>query len=213
MSEREEIILPRRVPRQPLPFIVDGGDCGACVISGALGLAIADIYNRVDEACIQKFGQPHSISYGRMRQFLQCNEGRLFAEAILDPPIWLARTGGWDMLFGLPGHMQSMSWLPYVRMALRAGFYGIAGVDTMKAGPTGHGSNHWVMVCGYRQRWEERVGNDGDTWRAGHDEILISNSATSQPAEEWVDVGDFLRNWGGFNCFLVRPFDLKEERS
>lgn len=207
---REAVLLPRRVPRQPQPFLVEGGDCGACVLSGLLDRPLPEVYELVDKARQKAMGKPHSLSYYCMRAFLQQNDGDLFVEAILEHPVWFSFPSGWDLTFGNPGHMQSMGWVPYVRMALRAGFYGLALVDMQKAGPLGHGPNHWVMVCGYRERAEEKVGPDGKPWRSLHEEILISNSATSQPAEEWVDVHAFLSRWGGFNLFLVRPLERTE---
>jgi hypothetical protein len=195
MRDRESIVLPLRVPRQEEPFLVEGGDCGACVLSGVIGRPVPEVYDLVDKTKQTRLGKPHSISYWDMRNFLEQNEGDLFAESITRHPMWMPYDG-WALTFGNPGHMQSMGWLPYVRMGFRAGFYGLALVDQKKAGPTGAGPNHWVMVCGYRQRLE------GNTF---HQELLISNSARSQPAEEWVGVIDFLRSWGGFNLFLVRP--------
>jgi len=34
MAREFETVLPRRVVPQPVPFIVEGGDCGACVLAG-----------------------------------------------------------------------------------------------------------------------------------------------------------------------------------
>lgn len=185
--------------------MVPGGDCGACVLSGVIERPVPEVYDLVDAARTQAMGKPHSLSYYCMAAFLRRYQGDLFVEAILEHPQWHCMPSGWDLTFGNPAHMQSMGWVPYVRMALRAGFYGLALVDMKKAGPIGHGPDHWVMVCGYRERTEEKTGTDGKPWTSWHEEILVSNSARSQPAEEWVDVHDFLRSWGGFNLFLVRP--------
>ena len=87
---------------------------------------------------------------------------------------------------------------------MRAGFYGLALVDMQKRGAAGGGPNHWVLVAGYRERVEP-FEVEGDAGASIEQELFISNSASSQPAEEWVGVLEFLRSWGGFNLFLVRP--------
>jgi hypothetical protein len=38
------VILPRRVKPQPVPGIVEGGDCGACVLGGLFDLSVEEVY-------------------------------------------------------------------------------------------------------------------------------------------------------------------------
>jgi hypothetical protein len=181
-----EVVLPRRVLPQPVPFINQGGDCSACVLGGLLGLPSV-------EATYEQYGRELSNWWG-FRTALWTASTRGHVDRILDdPPIWLPHTPAFQT-FGLPGHMNNLAWFNYVRMGLEAGYYGCAGVSFHKSGPLGDGADHKILIVGARELREP-----------SRQEILVSCSARSTPDEEWVEVRDFLRHRGGHNVVLVRP--------
>lgn len=185
-----ETVLQRRVVPQPVPHLNSGGDCGPCVLAGISGISVADVYARAND------GKPTSLSVHEIQRFLRANPD-LFDRYIDEPPI------GWPVYevwhaWGSQPHHQGQPWFRYVRMAIEAGYYGIAAVSMQKEGPHGPGTDHWVMICGAR---EVRPEGEGRVRM----EVLVSCSATSTPAEEWVDAWDFLRHRGGFNLLFARP--------
>jgi hypothetical protein len=188
----EQVVLPLRVRPQPVPHLNPGGDCGACVLAGLLGLEPAQVYERL---CA---GKVESIGYPEMQRLLRAHP-ELFDRAVWEAPL------GWPVYdiqraFGAPAHLQGSAWFAYVRMAIDAGYYGIANVDFRRGGTTGYGPDHWVLICGARLR-PPPPGESGRVWQ----EVLVSCSAKSSPDEEWVDAHDFLRERGGFNLLLARP--------
>lgn len=203
MASEFEIVLPRRVVPQPTPFIVPGGDCGACVLAGVLGISIERVYDDLRE-------KRDSIHYSEMQRLLRVADSRGLARGYCDdPPIWIpfgASTGFFT--FGLNSWHMTGAWFRYLTMAFEAGYYAIAGVNHEKAGPMSHGRDHWVLLCGARSRFEPRPCTCSDpNCRAGsyENEILVSCSSRATPDEEWVTPHDFLRNRGGLDALLVRP--------
>jgi hypothetical protein len=121
---------------------------------------------------------------------------------IADVPMWPQNAHPPFSEWGLHGGLQNLEWHAYVRMAIEAGYYGLAMVDIDKRGPFGGGTNHWVLICGARERWVPFADGGG---AHGHNEVLVSCSSRRTPDEEWVDAGDFLKERGGFNVILARP--------
>lgn len=195
-------VLPRRVVPQPLPEVHPGGDCGACVLGGLMGLDVAEVYRRYGEH--DEDGAPRAFSYLTMERALWKaeQEGRL-DRLITDVPLWPDRSARL-LPWGLPGWCQNLAWFRYVRMAIDAGYYGIANVVHAKSGPLGV-PDHWVLLVGARVRTERRTTDAGtDYWTSEH-EVLVSCSSTTTSDEEWVVERDFLRERGGFNLLLARP--------
>lgn len=191
MSEVREVMLPRRVRPQPQPHLNPGGDCGPCVLAGLLGWEVSAVYERL------RGGKVGSLQWYEMRDALWA-AGDLFDRIVEDPPIWLARAV--DLrTFGNPVHLHTTAWFNYVRLAVDAGYYALAPVSFRKLGPTGPGSDHWVLLCGVREIDPPPGGG------LVHQQVLVSCSAKSTPAEEWVEAGDFLRERGGGNLLLARP--------
>lgn len=195
---REEIVLPRRVVPQPQPFITKGGDCGACVLGGLLGLTVGEVYDRTRPED-RSFCRPIFESLLMIAKI----EG-LLDRLILDVPIWFQRKA--TMSFGLQGHMAFTEWFSYVRMAIEAGYYGICEVSFDQEGPQGKyppETDHVVLICGVR---EVQIPLETMKGCSRTDcEILVSCSARSSPDEEWVEVQSFLSNRGGYNIMLARP--------
>jgi len=186
------VTLPRRSLRQPQPNMNPGGDCAACALGGALGLTVPEVYARLREGKIQ------GATWFDARDALhRARAAGLADRIIVDVPIW--PWAGYEprAWFGLAASAQAMPWFAHLRMALDAGYYGIAEVSYRRAGPLGL-PDHQVLLCGVREVWpEEGVGG------VIRHEVLVSCSAGA--AEEWVDVDDFLTQRGGFNVLLVRP--------
>lgn len=187
------VVLPRRAVRQPQPCVNAGGDCGACVLAGLLGLgSVSEPYTRFGHE-----GKVAPFDYYAMCAALNQAEGEgLLERLVTGHPQWpvFEALGAW----GAPAWLQSLEWFDYLTMALEAGYYGVTQVDQSHRGPLGDGTNHWVLLCGVRNLPPAGTG-------AYTTEVLVSNSAGSSPAEEWVGHNTFLRDWGGFNVFLARP--------
>jgi hypothetical protein len=186
----DAVILPRRAHSQPSPGIVPGGDCGACVLGGALGLSVPETYERF---IVSRFGKPQSFCTENMTDAL----GRAVREGLADravthAPVWPV-DGKW-MPWGLNGRNQRQPWAVYLHMALDAGYYGIAEVSMAGAGLDAPGPDHWVMLCGIRP----------DPGGSMIEEILVSCSAR-HPEGRWICSREFLIKHGGFNVQFVRP--------
>jgi len=193
----ELIELPRRVVHQPTPGLHQGGDCGACVLAGLMGISIEEVYDKLHPK-----KKPYSFSHYDMIEGLR--EAKYGQKKILR---YIERAPSWPSIelmrqFGDTAWMQSLEWNQYITMAFEAGYYAIASVRHDKTGPFSGGTDHWVLLCGTRTRWEEDTKFGG---RTGHREILVSCSSRSTPDEEWVEVGEFLKQRGGFNALLAKP--------
>ena len=193
----EENVLPRRVVPQPQPALNTGGDCGICVFAGITGLSLKDVYSR--------FFPSGAPSRNEMLTALQAARREdLIARVIDDVPIW--NLADYYMAFGAGGYLYTLEWFQYIRMAVEAGYYGIASVVFAKTGAEGAippPTDHVVLLCGARERFVPHATIEG----AGrYDcEVLVSCSAKSSPVEEWVEVKTFLTERGGYNAILVRP--------
>lgn len=199
MSEFE-IVLARRVVPQPASFIVAGGDCGACVLAGLLGISVERVYDELRE-------KRESIHFSEMARILRCAEFRGLAEAYIDEPaFWMPFGGGAGMCpFGNTAKWSARAWFNYVRMAMIAGYHAIAHVDHERKGDAGLGPNHWVALVGIRSR---KVPGKVEGSYSFEEEVLVSCSARSTPAEEWVDAHQFLRERGGFDLLFVKPAEV-----
>jgi hypothetical protein len=193
-----DLALPRRVLPQPTPNIYPGGDCGACVLSGLLRLgSVADAYDYKD-------GKREPFLRSEMYSALwqAKSEGKI--DRVCDAvPIFLPFGGLDNAAFGLPAHCASLDWFRYIRMAFDAGYYGIAQVSHDLKGVAVAETNHWVLLCGWRERRVPHPTVEGAA--SIEQEILISDSARSTAGEHWVEKDTFLRDWGGYSALLARP--------
>ncbi|MEN6550030.1 MAG: hypothetical protein ABFE07_28645 [Armatimonadia bacterium] len=205
-----EIVLSRRALAQPSPGIVPGGDCGACCLAGALAITIERAYDLQDKdhRAKDKPEQPYAFGWSAMSWALK-NAGwgeNDLVEAVFDAvPLWVHAYNSPIMQHGLPGHMMNGTWWEYLCMALRGGHYGFCSICAEGKGPLAP-DDHWVLVCGARSRPEPMKEFPG--CNRHHQEILVSCSAR-HPEGKWLEVRDFLTNYGGYNVILVRP---KEKR-
>lgn len=192
-----ERILQRRVIRQPSLGIVPGGDCGACVLGGALGISVERVYDELQE-------KRHSISHGEMSRLLRVACMHDLADRCIDEPAeWRSSYTRLHGAFGHGAHLEAMPWFAYVRMAIEAGYYGIAQVDFARnAGEAKGGPDHWVLICGARYVSIPPAKVPG-AYHTEH-KILVSCSAGNVDGE-WVEAWDFLRHRGGYNLLFVRP--------
>lgn len=185
----DKAVLPRRAVPQPHPMLNPRGDCAACCMAGMLGWSdIGRVY-----ADLQG-GEVRAPSWEITRRNLWNAYSRGLVDRIVDTvPIWPEHPS--QMQRGMPAIASSLEWFNYVRMAVEAGYYGLAEVAFSKQ-PTDP-TDHEVLICGAREIRPEGCG-------AVKTEVLVSCSA-SHPEGRWVEVRDFLRNWGGYNVLLVRP--------
>lgn len=193
-----EVILPRRVVPQPTPDLVDGGDCGACVLGGLFGLTVPDVYAKLCD------GKQKALSHHTMRQALHEAKRLGLADRIVPTPArWPRLAEGYFDDFGDLASRHCIEWWTYLRLAYDAGYYAIAEVDADRAGPIAQ-PDHWVLLVGVRERWVPMPADRGGGATIEH-EVLVSCSSRKTPDEEWVDAGEFLQKRGGFNALLARP--------
>ncbi len=195
---RGEVVLPRRVVPQPVPFVVPNGDCGGCVLAGAFGISVPEAYEKLHDGKLATFEHNHMYSALHQATYLG-----LADRIITDHPMWLHIHESMQT-WGNPSWTQALSWFANLRMAMDAGYYAFARVNHAKAGPW-QPPDHWVLLVGVRE-----VGPPEGESGVIHQQVLVSCSSRTTPAEEWVDVREFLQKRGGFDLFKARPI-VKEE--
>lgn len=208
----EENVLPRRVVPQELPPTVEDGDCGACVLAGIFDMSVEDAYDLMkEESSDPDNWKPSCFSRGDIKNALWLLEGYGKAERVTtDVPYWHHYRMNANC-FGPHPVDNHGSWFRYVRMAIEAGYYGIAMVQMFGGSYyTDNGryrvGDHWIAIVGTRKREEELLDDDGNRRGAKiHSEILISCSSTRTDDEEWIEVQEFLRERGGYNIMLTKP--------
>lgn len=189
----QQTIVPLRASKQPQPAISKGGDCGLCVLAGLLGTSVEDAYRQFSP-------EQKPLSYHGMLEALhKARQSNLIDRLIHRVPCWPGRTDAVRM-WGDPAWCSNLPWFDYIRMALDAGYYGIAQVSHDREGPM-HDGDHWVLICGCR----EMLRRVSEKCSAIDQEILVSCSSTKTPDEEWVEVREMLQKRGGYNCLLARP--------
>lgn len=189
----EAVTLPRRVAPQPIPPLYAGGDCGACVLAGLLGISVSDAYG------FRRDREVSAFSWSEMNGALwRAQAHGLIDRLIDDVPRWMVPDA--VRTYGDLATQQSIGWFRYITMALDGGCYGICAVDSEHRGPHHVMIDHWVMIVGAR-----RVEVPIEHGARIDQELLLSNSSTKCPSEEWVGVHEFLGSWGGFNVLLARP--------
>lgn len=196
-----EVVLPRRVQPQPTPDINPGGDCGACVLGGALGISVERVYDELK-------GERASIAHYEMGRMLRVAESNGLADRIVDRPAYFRQdfAGGGLAVFGEPAWLAAHAWHKYVQAMVDAGYYGIAQVDHSRKGLDGDGSNHWVLICGARTGIKWKIDNRGIGSGEYIKDVLVSCSARSSGMrDEWLDATDFLKYRGGYNLLFIRP--------
>ena len=205
MSVVSKVVLPRRVIKQPVPHINQEGDCGACVLGGFLnregdpGQVVAGIYKEYTKDI-------PTIGHGAMESALfEARAQGYVEEFISDTPMWsIPET---QNQFGATSRAVSLQWFAYIKMAIRAGYYGLAMINAIGKGTHAFSTDHWVMICGFRTRLVAHKRIEG----AGTyvNEILISNSSNKAKDERWIEINKFLLRYGGYNAILVLPTEDK----
>lgn len=186
------IVLKKRVLPQPTPELNSAGDCGACVIGGLFNVkSVKEVYNKFNNGEIQGFTRVD------LEKIFKRSED-LLDGLITSVPFWFSNLK--DQAFGNLPWMQANEWFDYIKMALEAGYYGVAQVNYKKEGAYST-ADHVILICGARK---QKVPLNKTISRI-ENQIFISCSARTSPDEEWIEVTDFLKNRGGFNCLLVKP--------
>jgi hypothetical protein len=190
-----EIALPRSTVKQPEPSLSSGGDCGACVLAGLTGKPLRSMYLLVDE-------EPKPFTIYSMSAALGVLEDQGGLDRVVEePPNWMPYVHPAYAAFGYTALSQAPMWWAYLRLAIDAGYYGMATMSfqpvSSKPGDTYFSSNHWVMFKGCRFRWEDMPGGS-----RGKEEILVSCSVKG---DYWIEVREFARLHGGAQLMLARP--------
>jgi hypothetical protein len=190
---RNEVVLPKRVVPQPQPPLNAEGDCGSCALAGLLGITVEEVYERK----------------GEVKPFCWLTLLKLVGEAYWNGELdrLVEAVPYWpnpDSLrgFGDPSWLSNLEWFAYVRMGLDAGYYGLMNYNMDGIGPFGM-ADHFVLVVGARDHEVPNPHSEGSTLILH--ELLISDSSTRTPDEQWMDHLRLLRNHGGYNVMLARP--------
>lgn len=184
----DEVVLPRRAVPQPRPAVCAGGDCGACCLGGLLGLPIPAVYHRLRK-------DAEAFTFHDMRQALW-SAGGMLDRIVEETPIWVPCR--WPRApWGIPGPDLVPHWFGYLRMAVDAGYYGLAEVHHAGGGYPEE-TDHWVLLCGAREVEPPPGGG------AILQQVLVSCPASS-PEGRWVDAGDLLLKHGAYSALLARP--------
>lgn len=197
MTVVEETVLPRRVVPQPQPHVSVGGDCAACVVGGLLDLTVLEVHERLCDGDPTAPSRPETL-----RVLHRAHAEGLLSRLVTVTPVW--PTPDYYMAFGPSGYLHSLEWFGYARMAMEAGYYGVASVVFDQTGSQGKcppETDHLVLLCGVR----EIPRSVGEGAVRIDQEVLVSCSARSSPDEEWVEVREFLTRRGGYNAFWARP--------
>ena len=214
----KESVLPRRPPKNPQPCIVEGGDCGACVLAGVLGITPLEVYDLHESGRYSGGGDISKLSafnfhsmYRTLKKMASITQEhcsgvpRRLEHALVEIPIWPFTCHEMNTQFGLPGKMQSRAWLEHAKAMVSSGYYGIAQVKNGgKSELKNYGeTDHWLTIAGWRCTYETSdVPVPHGTYKT---HILIADSALSQPLEQWITAHDFLNVWGGFAAFWAKP--------
>lgn len=127
-----------------------------------------------------------------MARCLRCASSYGLADRVIDTPAeWPSNR--YMFSFGSPAVHEALCWFNYTRMAIDAGYYGVAMVDYERNG--GPETNHWVLICGART--EGSV-----TGKALTGDVLLSCSVQG---ERWIEARELLRTMGGYDALFVRP--------
>lgn len=187
------VVLPRRVVPQPTPNIHPGGDCGWCCLAGVMQITVQEAYDRFEH------DPREGIGWYEMRQMLLKGEhAGWFDRVITDVPVWPDAMPPAKWAYGMS--VSPLEWFNYVRMALDAGYYGFASVDSQKKREE---PDHFVLIVGARERYvPHKTMKMAKTVEL---ELLISCSSRATPDEEWVSVHNLLDQRGGYNIQLARP--------
>lgn len=223
----KELSLPRRPPKNPIPSLSEGGDCGACVLAGILNISIQEAY---DLHCSGDYygGTPipkvSSFNFRSMTRTLESLTDDIgfrdtdtpLEHCVVDIPMWTIAQHHevCGMSFGVSGAMQYSPWCNMVRSMIIGGYYGICQVfdGGHKVLNNLYGTtNHWIMIAGWRYVYIKHTNHEVEGTATGHyeQEILIGNSSNANPQEEWLPADDFLKNWGGFGVLWAKPLDKK----
>lgn len=197
------LTIDRQPVKNPVPFLVEGGDCGPCAISCVVGWdssRLMDIYQaaKVDPARGRGISRHETWDIlHEMRWNLGC------VEDWVDDPL-LPRPNKWfPGAFGYPGWFMDTYWADELRLRLRAGYLGLTVIDFEGRGAEAcSDGDHWVVLAGMKGVWEPVEGCKGKRLSTY---IRVLDSSTRRPGEWWMEVHDFLKKHGGFRVIYVRP--------
>ena len=218
MNVVKEIVLPRRPPKNPDPSLSPGGDCGACTLAGVLGISVQEAYNlhcSGDYYGGSPIPQVSPFTIYSMRKTLESivndwgdesDKKDLLEHAVTDIPIWPYDSSLiLNAAFGMRSVLMCMGWRNHTRAMLHGGYYGIAQVWHGGTGGTPNlrdygTTNHWIIIAGHRLVYEKT-----ELCGSLREEILVCDSSTAMPLERWIEVLEFLTQWGGFAALWAKP--------
>lgn len=132
----------------------------------------------------------------------------LVEHAVTEVPFWPMEPWEHQIAFGMTAYSQFYGWSSYVRAMLSGGYYGITTVfnngytgDLLHFGET----DHWATIVGWRYAYEKNTDPERKCLGSYQQEILLANSANNSPLEQWIPIEEFLKTWGGFGAYWVKP--------
>lgn len=202
----------RHSARQPSPSLNSGGDCGLCCISGVLGHGT----EFVREAYRLAYDSPDTIralSLPCMTKALSnLHHQHGLIEDLADYPVQPRVGFGRGVSpWGYPGDQLFNEWLHQLRTHLEAGYVGVTEILFSGGGRTTadfkyRGSDHWVLLIGAKSVYWEKRDEQGKFQFGGWDKYV--KVSCSVKGDYWVDIQDFLTQYGGFHVLFVRPVPM-----
>jgi len=197
----EHLLLKKRSTYNPKPFIIEGGDCGACALGGLFDMKVKDVYDYL-------YDEPRSFSYLDIHKFLSNKKEEGKCDFMDDlPKLGYDEYRPYYMQFGLPSHNFTLPWYKRVKERLDDGYIGICSVNFKLNGHIEGMTDHWVLIVGYEVLKKFRTMKvDGEDYPYDYaqDNVIVSCSAHSTPELQFVNKFDFLKYRGGWNAMFVR---------
>ena len=197
--------------KQPKPRINPGGDCGACCLVGLIDWNKEDIPKLYKSILRDYYGgkkrEIGAIDWYDLKEkannYLHWEKG-LISPIMIDRPN-IAKLEENEIYFNQHHTLPWLSdelWVQMVKTYLEAGYIGMTTInfdgeynqEKMK------GTNHWVLINGLKQKWIK----EGNTKKAKK-EVRIGCSVKGN---YWVDVRDFLKNYGGYTVAFIRKIPI-----
>ncbi len=209
-----KVTIDRKPVPQPHPYIVSGGDCGGCCLTGLLNFPpekIREIYEMAWEN--QDDGKINSFSMVSMQRAL---DNFMYRQKLIEiwiddyvlPTAYVSTTWGMPTPWGYPGYKLEMEWTQRLRTYLEAGYVGLA--EVLFSGESNitneykhKDTNHWILLTGARSIF---ISNE---FGGGHWERQIRMSC-SVKGNVWLKAKQFLMRYGGFKTLYIRPYPTPE---
>lgn len=180
---------------QPVPAISNGGDCGACCLSGVTGKSIDEIY--------ELKGEVGALSYFDVKNVLAKIPGHLIEGF---PEAEELHRGLHH--FGMPSVANSHNWFNRLKWMIDGDFVGFAQINYKNEGNVNFETDHWVLLVGYSETWEDVTDETGKYIGSRCDEKVIVSCSAAGGSLYSKDKRKFCKENGGYDAIYFKPFTV-----